>query len=97
MYVGTNVFRSPFTIPTYRNINLLLYLRIGHNQFDLSATGDIKPISPIYQQDALASYLFFPTRRPWSNEALPHLACKGWHKSNLVFVNQLTRDISYNL
>jgi hypothetical protein len=59
MYVGINVFREHFTIPTYRNINLSLYLRIGHNQFDLSATGDIKPISPIYQQDALASSLFF--------------------------------------
>jgi hypothetical protein len=33
----------------------------------------------------------------WSNEARPYLALRGWYKVISVFVNQLTREFSYNL
>ena len=33
----------------------------------------------------------------WSNEAWPYLALRGWYKVISVFVNQLTREFSYNL
>ena len=42
-------------------------------------------------------FLIFPPTIPWSNEARPLLALRGWYKVTSVLVNQLTREFSYNL